>query len=423
MSLLSDCKKDIDTPISQITIYKPIANTSFEVFDTLDILLMVESSQSEVGLRVSLLNQDYTPVSNSNTFVMSNFKTGVEASLNFIFDNYYLESDYYYLYIKVSDASGDVKAYRSIFIEGIPREFKGLFVVSKIHANLTRLEKLDTEFTTQGILDLFGNHAGSAVNLRHKLVSVAGKNSGNLLSLDSDSLELQWEVPIIPNPVQPYFTFLKQTEKYLFTGFYNGDVHGYDPSGSVVFSNQANGQTFPSMICLAGNFLVVASTSRSNLQEHWLETYFISSGASNSKIKLQIKPVELKALDDGSVLVFGNDENGNLATRLFNPETGLVYMPYQPFALPEKLLVCAAEINESLTLLGLESGIYLYNYQSDLSLVTNVISPQILRWEDLSKTIWSVDGEEIMVFSSNGENLLQQTYDFPIYNLLLDYNK
>ena len=421
--LLYKCKKDDDAPISQISILAPFANTSYEVFDTVKIKLLVESSQAEVSLGISLLNQNYTPVSNLNALAISNFKTGVETSLNFLLDSYYLESNNYYLYAKVTDATGDVKAYRRIYIEGAAREFEGFFVVSEFSDMQTRLEKLDADFTSLGMFNFQGNYAGSALNCRKKLIFLAGRNFGNLLALNSDSLSLEWEVPIIPNPVQPYFTFLQQTEQLLFTGFYSGEVNGYDPSGRIIFSSQANGQTFPNDICNAGDILVVASITRSNLLENWLETYFITSGAFNGKAKLLIKPVKLNALNDGIVLMFGNDENENLSVKLFDPVTGLIADPYQPFQLPDELLTCATSVNQNLTLLGLESGIYLYDYQNSLSLVTNSVSPQILEWEDLGQTIWAVDGSEIFVFSSDGQQLLQHIYTHPILNLLLHYNK
>jgi hypothetical protein len=421
--LLFKCKKDDDTPISQIIIHAPIANTPFEVFDTVKILLMVESSLTEVSLRISLLNQNYTPVSNFNPLVISNFKTGVETSLNFLLDSYYLESNNYYLYAKVTDATGDAKAYRGIYIEGIAREFEGFFVVGEFSDTQTKLEKLDTDFTSLDIFNFQGNYAGSDLNCRNKLIFLAGRNSGNLLALNSDSLSLEWEVPIVPNPVQPYFTFTKLIDKVLYAGYYNGEVNGYNFAGNSVFSSQANGQTFPNLVCLTGNIFVVSSTSRSNVFEHWLETFFMPSGTFNSKIKLSVTPVHIKPLDDGNVLVFGNDENENLAVKLFDPVTGLVTDPYQPFQLPNELLTCATSTNQNLTLLGLESGIYLYDYQNNLSLVTNSISPQILKWEDLGQTIWAVDGQEVFVFSTDGQQLSQYIYTHPILNLLLHYNK
>ncbi len=159
-----------------------------------------------------------------------------------------------------------------------------------------------------------------------------------------------------------------------------------------------------------------------NVFEHWLETYFIASGASNSKTKLSFTPVHLKALDDGNLLIFGNYENESISVKLFDPVTGIITNPYQPFQLPDEPLICAVDFNQNLTFLGLESGIYLYNYQNSLSLVTGSVAPKILMWEDLGQTIWAVDGQEVFVFSANGQQLSQQAYPYPILNLHLLYN-
>ncbi len=149
----------------------------------------------------------------------------------------------------------------------------------------------------------------------------------------------------------------------------------------------------------------------------------MDSEVSNSKAKVLIKPIHLKTLDDENVLVFGNGEHLRVGTKLFNPETGLLTNPYQAFLLPDEFLTCAADVNQNLILLSLESGIYLYDYHSNISLVTASISPQILRWDATSQTILAVDGELFFVLSANGQLLSEQNYPYPIYNLLLYYLK
>jgi hypothetical protein len=421
--LISTCKKDNPVPPPEINVLLPLTNAQYNVYDTVKIKLIIDSEQPEVSLKISLLKANYSPASPINPLVFPNFKTGTETTLDFLLDDEYLESDNYSLHFKATDHSGSTTVYRSIYIEGIQRQFEGIFIVSELSTTQTGIEKLGTNFTGHGIKIMTGNYAGSAVNSRNKLVYVAGRNSGNLIAMDTDSLTKKWEVPIIPNPVQPYFTCLEQIDQVLYVGFYSGEVNGYNPSGNLIFSTQADGLTFPVRVCIAGNTLVVSSTSKSNLFEDWLETFFLISGASNSKTKLLIKPVYLKTLGDEEVLVFGNADNSKAGTKLFDPETGLVTDPYQPFALPDELLICAAGINQNLTLLSLESGIYLYDDQSSISLVAESISPQILRWEEISQTIMAADAEEIFVLSANGQLISEHNYPEPILNLLIHYNK
>jgi hypothetical protein len=423
LSLFVSCKKDDAPQPSKVRVFSPVANASFEVFDTIEIKLLVESPQSEIALRISLLDENHSPASPLNPLVFSNFKTNTEATVYFILDHEYLESGNYYLFFNVSDQSGNVYSYRSIYVGGIERQFEGFFIVSEVSDNQLGIEKLNNDLTGQGIKVLPGNYAGSAIDSRYRNVSLAGQNFGNLIVLSTDSLKIIWEVPIIPNPVQPYFTFLQQINQSLFAGFYNGEVNVYNPSGDLVFSTQANGLTFPNQVCIAGNMLEVSSTSRSNAFEHWLETYFMATGASNSKTKLSINPMHLKSLDDKKVLVFGNDENSGIQTKLFDPGTGLVINPYQPFPLPDEQLICAVDINNNKTLLGLEGGIYIYEYQNGIALVTGSISPLIIQWEDISQTILVADISGFIVLSANGQLISQNDYPYPIYNILLQYNK
>jgi len=421
--LFASCKKDETPPPSKINILSPAANTSFQVFDTIEIKLLIESQQPEVGLRISLLDANYSPASPINPWVVSSFETNVEATLHFLLVYEYLESGNYYLYFKVTDQSGTVNTYRSIYIEGIHRAFEGVFIVSEVSANQTGIEKLGIDLTGEKIKIMAGNYAGSAIDSRNRNFFLAGKNSGNLTALNTDSLSFEWDVPIVANPVQPYFTFLQQINEVLYAGFYSGEINGYNPSGDLIFTTHADGLTFPNLMCHSGNLLVVSSTSRSNVFEYWLETYFLASGVSNSKTKLLIKPIHLKALEDEKVLVFGNNQNSHIETKLLDPETGLITNPYQPFSLPDEKLKCAVNISENLTFLGLEGGIYLYDYQKSMSLLTTSLSPEILKWEDISQTILAANGTSFFVLSTNGQILSEHDYSYPILNLLLHYNK
>jgi len=174
--LLASCKKDETPPPSKINILSPAANTSFQVFDTIEIKLHIESHQSEVSLRISLLDVNYSPASPINPLVVSSFETNVEATLHFLLDYEYLESDNYYLYFKVTDQSGTVNTYRSIYIEGIQRAFEGVFIISEISVNQTGIEKLGIDLTGEGIKIMAGNYAGSAIDSRNRNVFLAGKN-------------------------------------------------------------------------------------------------------------------------------------------------------------------------------------------------------------------------------------------------------
>jgi len=420
---IGSCQKEESSTPSKVKIFSPPVNTAYEVLDTIEIKISVESTQTEVALFISLLDDNFNPATPSNPLVISNFETNIESTLYFWLDYPFLESGTYYLYFLTTDQSGQVNMYHSIYIEGIPKEFEGLYVVSEISDYQTGIEKMNTELTGQGIKILSGNYAGSAIDSRYKNVYNAGQNSGNLVALNTDSLGLEWEIPIIPNPVQPYFTFLQQIDHVLYAGFYSGEINGYNPSGELVFTTQLNGLTFPNRVCVTGNLLVVASTSRSNVFEHWLETYFVASGVNNSKSKSLIQAQHLKPLDDGQVLVFGNNVNSMVESNLLDPGTGLITNPYQPFPLPEELLLCAADINQNLTLLGLEDGIYLYDYQLGISLVASSFTPEILQWEEIRQTILAANGSEIFSLATNGEIIVEQEYPYPIYNLLLDYNK
>lgn len=421
--LLATCNKDDPVSLPEINILLPAANSSYNVYDTIEIKLVVESAQPEVSLKISLLDAHYSPASPVNPLVFPSFKTGIETTLYFLIDYEYLESGNYYLFFSAGDNSGGSGAYQSIYIEGIQRQFEGIFIISELSANQTGIEKLGTDLSGQGIKIQSGNYAGSAIDSRNRLVYTAGKNSGNLLALNTDSLTPVWQVPIIPNPVQPYFNFLDQIDGVLYAGFYNGEVNGYNPWGDLIFSTQVDGLTFPKHVCIAGSALVVSTTSRSNLSEHWLETYFKPSGAPNSKTNILMDPVHLKTLDSEKVLIFGNMGNSGVDTKIIDPETGLLTDPYQPFPLPAEFVKCATDINQSNTLLSLESGIYIYDYQSSISLVTSSISPQILKWEDISQTILAVEGDTFFVLTANGEQISENNYPYPILNLLLHYNK
>jgi hypothetical protein len=417
------CKKE-DEPLQiEINITGPAPNSSYAVNDTVKLTLTVVSPRPTVTLYVTLVGNELEPVSFTNTVMIPDFETGKESGVLYVLDNEDLATGNYNLRVKASAEDNTVYAYRRIYITGLPREFKGFFIVSSENSGQVGIERFDAGFSSMLKRFLQGNYAGSDINDADQLVYVAGKNLGNLSAMTADSLKTLWEVPLVPNTGQPYFTFIREIDRILYTGFFDGRVEGYDDGGDLSFSAATNGLTIPMGAGCAGDILVVLSVSTNNVMEHWLETYFIPSGAPNSKTTFLGTPLYLKTQDQANVLLFGNDTEGNFKTRLFNPLTGLLTDPYQPFELPEKEMLCTAGMDSGRTLIGVADGIYIYTDQESIVRITDAVSPQLLRWEPLGRTIRAAASQEIYLFSEEGTIISQTTYPKPVLNLLLYYNK
>jgi hypothetical protein len=268
-----------------------------------------------------------------------------------------------------------------------------------------------------------GDYTGSDVSSSSRQIFIAGMHFGDLTAFDANSLTVNWTSPIISNPVQPYFTCLHQFDNHVFAGLWEGYASRWNLSGQKGVNTEITPGTFSYLLFATDKYLISASRQKSNHLLHSLEVFYIDAGGLLVTVQSDIHPVVFTEPESGLVLILGNNQAGNAFARTFNPTNGMMGAPYQPFDLPAKPMIAALAISPKLILIAFDDQIYLYEYQKALTSLISLADVKTMRYEDISRTIWIVAAENVLVYSLNGNLLNDYHVGGELKNLHLLYNR
>lgn len=418
---LSRCARETEEVYPEVKFLYPPANTAYDVLDTVEIRLLVNYPKPEISMKISLLNDALTPA--MNPLVISNFNTGIETTLYFVISNGQLVTGSYQLMAEAREGEIYTRDYRQIFIHEIERVLTNIVVVEQTGVNLHQIHRFDAAMQNRTEVSFPGDYAASDVSSSSRQIFIAGIHFGDLTAFNADSLTVNWTSPIISNPVQPYFTCLQQFGNHVFAGLWEGYTARWNLSGQKGVSTEITPGTFSYLLFATGKYLISASRQKSNHLLHTLEVFYIDAGGLLVTVQSDISPVIFTEPESGLVLILGNNQAGNAYARTFNPANGMLGAPYQPFDLPAKPMIAALAISPKLILIAFDDQISVYEYQKALTSLITLADVKAMRYEEISRTIWIVAAENVLVYNLNGSLLNDYHVGGELKNLHLLYNR
>lgn len=418
--LAFSCKKEAAEIFPEVQFIQPASNSAYDVFDTITIRLLVNYNKPAISLRINLQDESSTPVVTS--LVIENFETGVETTVYYIISNNQLNTGSYRLVAEARDGGIYTRAYRSVFIHEIERVLSHVFVVQQ-EAQTHKIHRFSPAMGSQLTTVFHGDYAGSDVSSSSKQFFIAGRHSGDLTAFDAEAMTIKWTSPIIPNPVQPYFTSLKRIGNHVFAGLWEGYTGRWSMTGQKGVSTQITSNTYSYLLFSTEKYLVTAALQKSNHLIHWLEVFYLDAGGLVSTTQSDIIPVIFTEPEHGNLLILGNNQSGNAYARRFDPSTGMLYFPYQPFDLPASAVKTAEAISPKQILLAFDNGVYLYKYQVAIGLFAGIPQVSSMCYEDISRTVWMIAGGKVLVYNLAGNLLSEYEVGGELVNLHLIYNR
>jgi hypothetical protein len=418
--LLFSCTKDEPMPSADISILSPAPLSEYNIYDTIAVSLTVQTS-AEAGVSVSLqlMNENFIPVQPART--LENITVNTEQVILYPIIDSTLADGVFNLRIQAFGDIETTQAYRQIYINEIPRTLKSIWLVADQSEGI-ELMVLDETYELIENIQTESDYSGSAMSSVNGQFYLAGKNSGNLTAYNGYTQNQAWFIPAVPNPNQPYFTCVRAFDEVCYTGFWQGQVIGYNKYGGVVTATEFNENTIPENIFVHDVFLIKSAQRRSNADQKVIETYFVQSGARISETNLNFAPVGYTAPEFRKILIFGNKEE-KAVTHLFDPTSGMISNPYEPFALPTEKIIATTEISESKTVFSTENGVYIYEYLTSLTQINNLQQATALAYNPLNQTILAVAGTEVIVMNLQGSIFYQYDAQKPLRAIHLFFNK
>lgn len=414
------CGKDENPVLPEVEFLQPASGSEFQVFDTIAISIRIESKSPAADVMIRLENSNYIPVLPMLSF--RNLESGMVHEFIYPVDKTTLESGNYLLKAAVSAGGQQNKAYLPVNITAPERQLEQVWLVTQSSPGIMKVFTGNDQLEFSQAFQYPGVYCGSDISPAYELFFLGAAYQGDLAAFNTKDHEIQWEVAAINNPQQPYFTLVNYHESRLYAGLFEGHIKAWNMSGQSSVATQQNAATIPGFIYFQENYLVVISRQKSNETIRWIEVYYSENGSLHLQQSLDFDPVVLSPLGNGKILILGN-KNNKAVSGIFDPADGHVGDPYQPFDLPDKLMICGTPISETHTLFTCQDGIYIYEYQFSMTRIADHQNISIIDFETLNRLIWTSNGTDIFVLNEYGQLIRQTTLDQEIKNIHFLYNR
>lgn len=415
------CKDDKQIIYPEVRFLHPANNAQYDVLDTVMMRIVVNYPKPLVSLRIGLQDEAFTPVMTSQ--LIKDFSTGAQTVLYYPISVSNLASGNYNLMAEARDGEVYTRAYRQLFIHEIERELRYVFVVGQTGNSELHVNRYDANMQNLSAFHFDGDYAGSAVSSVSQQFFIAGKHRGNITAVNAEGLSQNWVVPIIPNPVIPYLTCLQSFDGHLFAGFWQGQIGRWNMQGVQGVSTEMTEYTAANLLFASGKYLVAASQQKGNINQQWLEVFYLDGGGLLTAVETNIRPVIFSEPENGKLLFIGNNSNGSAIAKLFNPADGMLSQPYQPFDFPAVSVIAGTTTDPGRILLVDAEGVWMYHYQTSLTQLIRQPGIKAIRYNDIHRNIWCLTHNSVLVYNLSGSLIAQYAAGNNLIDLHLMYNK
>ena len=416
LSLLLSCNKETDTQHPVITYISPYELQEFEVLDNIPVIADISDDNIIENVKVDLVNNVFYPILPA---VFLYPKTAsYHLDIEYPIDDVYLESGEYYIHIRAEDGTNNKNQYQLIWINGIPRQFEKVIVLTQSNFNEIKVSEIDKSDNFSFLFDINGDYSGSGTNSRYQQLYIAGKDLINLNTFDLLSLELDWLKETFP-PVPMHNDECLYFDEELYISFHTNYIYGYRYNGSQMFNTSVENDKTPSRLTKFNEFLLIDLQSKTG-GITYMATYYLATGAEKQRLATNYKVVDFFKIDNNNVLIAGNSL-GEGVLKLYDPylniETHLLPVPGK--------IACIEKLTDNNFIIGTDNNILLYDH--NLSILTSILPGKVayrIRFDETENNIYTVSPKLIEKIKYP-QMLFQKSYPIPdsIFNIHLLYNK
>jgi len=418
MAFFYSCNKEGDTFSPQVTISSPFENQLFAVDDIVNVIANVCDDRKLDYVNVKLLNDDFTPVSASQTVYPENNCTDINLEIHI--DDILLPTGTYYVLVSASDGVNVTNEFRKISIKGLDKKLKFVLVLTRNDGTVT-INKIDSLNTVTQVKTIITDYCGAAVCSDAQQFYIAGRYTGDVSVFSIYDWQLQWNVPVIVDPPFPYFEAIDVYNGRLYVSYREGMFHIYNETGSIVASRAIENGEYPLVFLPFKDYLITYEVSPGSSQKH-LMVYFVPSFAIYKKILVNFEILKVFPMNETECLLFCNDGDHGVI-KLFSLTTGSVTDMYY---FTNGLFTDVTQMEPAKYLFSSEAAIWQFSYDyKGISLWINAQNPKNLVFDEtegcyyFSENCFTVIKKRFWPSETVGSFTFQDT----IINILPVYNR
>jgi hypothetical protein len=411
----NDKKEDTEDP--KILVLQPQAGASYENGDTISFEAVFSDNSQLNNVEIQVVDADNKPMLSTQSFVPTQNPYTFKGT--YVIDDPLLPGGQYQLRFRCSDGNNVTNKFVAITIFELNRNLLYPIIITHSGDKEWTGWKLENNLW-KNLFTYSGDYLGSAVNSTDAQCYMCGLNKSDLTAYRlKDGLEL-WTVTPEIYQLQQGFTGMSFFYPYLYVASAEGNIHGFNKSGSEIYKSATYYSGIPSNPAKTQNLII--SYFKDNFNGNNYLVAFHNSGGALLNVKyIQSDVVCLIPKDNDKTLVFSN-KSGQIDISIYNgSDNSLISL----HTLNATTLREAVSMDKNNFILSTNSGIYQYRY-SDNSLspfVTSINNAKIA-CDDTQQIVYICSGKKLEVYNFPFA-ALQATLSLPdtVVGLHLVYNK
>jgi hypothetical protein len=412
--IFHSCKKEkSDPPV--ITFELPLSWSSYKVFDTIYVSGKVHDDKEITKLTCTLTGQNNVPV--LPVQVIPAYVADKVISIEYIIDNKEIPSGNYRLVIFASDGESDVRAYKDVTIQEMPRALLHYYIAASAVSTSTNIYRSDSMSAPVLLMTVAGDFSGATAVTNNEQFYTAGKFTGNLTAIGEKSGAIAWTLPNCAVSGNPCFTGISSDKALVYVSYFDGKIIGYNSVKNQQFTALTDQNSYPTLTLATENRLLALEK-------------FIQGGANLVIFNnpggnpLFVIPVlmDVKAMisrNSNEVYIIGNQASSG---RIYvcDIHTGIMTLRQQ---LSGIVISDAAGINEDYIVLAGNSGIVEYDYNSNsLVPLDQASNAAIVKFEDAGSEIYAASSNHLVIYGYQLHTLIQlNSFQLPDSILSIDF--
>ena len=416
--IISGCKEEKDELAPRIFPESPFENQQFFSTDTITAEARITDDNQIEYVDLEILDANFNQVSVKERYLASG--TTFEFGQLFPINGPELQTGIYYLAFRAGDGENVGSAFVEIRINAIPRELEGVMVGcgQNNQTYIYRSDDLSPEFTLE--FTSFTDLRGGGLNYRQNILGIAGGEVGNVDFLEIEEYGVVNSLPGFGTPGLPYFlslSFDDERERFYLTER-EERIRVFDKRGFALVGFDG----LPSHLPLS----VFGSDEGYFVLEKEIDAPIYSlCFYSEAGLRFEVYPVagEVRSVEvrnTNEFFVWVDNPDG-LELRLLNLTTGLLSLPYSR---PGDRLQGAVRTGSNTFVVSTSSGLLRYNYSNGGTVILNSnLELGELYYDELNELIYHINGNDLTILTSAGNQVGEETFPHPIAFVGFDYNR
>lgn len=372
----------------------------FSVPDSIEIEAEISDNENIQWIQVNLINNNQQPVSQTLTISDVN-KKSYHLKAKYPLTDILLESGEYYMQVRVSDGTNTKNGQVKIYVDEAGKKLQYFLVVTKSNPNESSMYYLDTSWNKNYIFSEATDYLNSVFLSRSQLFILGGGSVYDIKAFEAEKFQHIWNIPVVANPPQPYFTEVAAGEKETLVGFYNGEIGSYNQAGNRTNTYESPTGLHPYKLCTTDDFLIAAQRNIPNNQRY-ISIYHKPAGGTYLKQHITFNVQDFFVAQGNELIVMGNENNGAGIWQFDLVNQTL----WDAKDFDESIIKASCQVSANSYLISGNSNTYWYQASTNsLTSWENNLSADQLYYEEQTNSVIAITNKSILF------------YDFPISQL------